>query len=217
MNNGSPKSPKMSINILIVDDHNLVSEGIARIIISDQKYRVVAQLTSGAEAIEFVKNNPVQIVIMDINMPGVDGITATKEIKKIVPEIKIIGLSMLSDFGTIHKMLESGADGYLLKNISGDELFTALSQVLEGKTYLNTELQQLFLKGMRDQKNIPLLTKKEKEVLNLIAAGLTNKDIAIKLKIGEETIKSHRKNIMNKFDIHNTAELVRFAIEHQLI
>ena len=217
MNNGSPKSPKMSKNILIVDDHNLVSEGIARIIISDQKYRVVAQLTSGAEAIEFVKNNPVQIVIMDINMPGVDGITATKEIKKIVPEIKIIGLSMLSDFGTIHKMLESGADGYLLKNISGDELFTALSQVLEGKTYLNTELQQLFLKGMRDQKNIPLLTKKEKEVLNLIAAGLTNKDIAIKLKIGEETIKSHRKNIMNKFDIHNTAELVRFAIEHQLI
>ena len=217
MNNGSPKSSKMSIKILIVDDHNLVSEGIARIIISDQKYRVVAQLTSGAEAIEFVKNNPVQIVIMDINMPGLDGITATKEIKKIVPEIKIIGLSMLSDFGTIHKMLESGADGYLLKNISGDELFTALSQVLEGKTYLNTELQQLFLKGMRDQKNIPLLTKKEKEVLNLIAAGLTNKDIAIKLKIGEETIKSHRKNIMNKFDIHNTAELVRFAIEHQLI
>lgn len=207
----------MSINILLVDDHNLVSEGIARIIISDKKYSVVAQLTSGAEAIEFVKNNLVQVVIMDINMPGVDGITATREIKKIEPEIKIIGLSMLSDFGTIHKMLESGADGYLLKNISGDELFTALSQVLEGKTYLNTELQQLFLKGMRDQKNIPLLTKKEKEVLNLIATGLTNKDIAIKLKIGEETIKSHRKNIMNKFDIHNTAELVRFAIDHQLI
>ena len=207
----------MSIKILIVDDHNLVSEGIARIIISDNKYSVVAQLTNGADAIEFVKNNLVQVVIMDINMPGVDGITATREIKKIVPEIKIIGLSMLSDFGTIHKMLESGADGYLLKNISGDELFTALSQVLEGKTYLNTELQQLFLKGMRDQKNIPLLTKKEKEVLNLIAAGLTNKDIAIKLKIGEETIKSHRKNIMNKFDIHNAAELVRFAIDHQLI
>ena len=207
----------MSIKILLVDDHNLVSEGIARIIISDNKYSVVAQLTNGADAIEFVKNNPVQVVIMDINMPGVDGITATREIKKIVPEIKIIGLSMLSDFGTIHKMLESGADGYLLKNISGDELFTALSQVLEGKTYLNTELQQLFLKGMRDQKNIPLLTKKEKEVLNLIAAGLTNKDIAIKLKIGEETIKSHRKNIMNKFDIHNAAELVRFAIDHQLI
>lgn len=207
----------MSIKILLVDDHNLVSEGIARIIISDKKYSVVAQLTNGAEAIEFVKNNIVQVVIMDINMPGMDGITATREIKKIVPEIKIIGLSMLSDFGTIHKMLESGADGYLLKNISGDELFTALSQVLEGKTYLNTELQQLFLKGMRDQKNIPLLTKKEKEVLNLIAAGLTNKDIAIKLKIGEETIKSHRKNIMNKFDIHNAAELVRFAIDHQLI
>ena len=207
----------MSIKILLVDDHNLVSEGIARIIISDNKYSVVAQLTNGADAIEFVKNNLVQVVIMDINMPRVDGITATREIKKIVPEIKIIGLSMLSDFGTIHKMLESGADGYLLKNISGDELFTALSQVLEGKTYLNTELQQLFLKGMRDQKNIPLLTKKEKEVLNLIAAGLTNKDIAIKLKIGEETIKSHRKNIMNKFDIHNAAELVRFAIDHQLI
>ena len=207
----------MSVKILIVDDHNLVTEGIARIINSNKNYSVVSQLTNGLDAIEFVKNNDVHIVIMDINMPGMDGIAATQEIKKIVPGIKIIGLSMLGDYGTIHKMLESGADGYLLKNISGDELFTALAQVLDGKTYLNVELQQLLLKGMRDQKSIPQLTKKEKEVLNLIAAGLTNKEIALKLKIGEETIKSHRKNIMHKFDIHNTAELVRFAIEHQLV
>ena len=207
----------MSVKILIVDDHNLVTEGIARIINSNKNYSVVSQLTNGLDAIEFVKNNDVHIVIMDINMPGMDGIAATQEIKKIVPGIKIIGLSMLGDYGTIHKMLESGADGYLLKNISGDELFTALAQVLDGKTYLNVELQQLLLKGMRDQKSIPQLTKKEKEVLNLIAAGLTNKEIALKLKIGEETIKSHRKNIMHKFDIHNTAELVRFAIDHQLV
>ncbi len=207
----------MSVKILLVDDHNLVTEGIARIINSDKKYSVIAQLTNGPDAIEYVKNNNVQIVIMDINMPGMDGIAATIEIKKIVPEIKIIGLSMLGDYGTIHKMLESGADGYLLKNISGDELFTALTQVLEGKTFLNAELQQLLLKGMHDQKRIPQLTKKEKIVLGFIADGLTNKEIAVKLKIGEETIKSHRKNIMNKFDIHNTAELVRFAIEHQLV
>ena len=207
----------MSVKILIVDDHNLVTEGIARIINSNKNYSVVSQLTNGLDAIEYVKNNDVHIIIMDINMPGMDGIVATREIKKIVPGVKIIGLSMLGDFGTIHKMLESGADGYLLKNISGDELFTALAQILDGKTYLNVELQQLLLKGMRDQKSIPQLTKKEKEVLNLIAAGNTNKEIAMKLKIGEETIKSHRKNIMHKFDIHNTAELVRFAIDHQLV
>lgn len=207
----------MSVKILIVDDHNLVTEGIARIINSNKNYSVVSQLTNGLDAIEYVKNNDVHIVIMDINMPGIDGIVATQEIKKIVPCIKIIGLSMLGDYGTIHKMLESGADGYLLKNISGDELFMALAQIIDGKTYLNAELQQLLLKGMRDQKSIPQLTKKEKEVLNLIAAGNTNKEIAMKLKIGEETIKSHRKNIMHKFDIHNTAELVRFAIEHQLV
>lgn len=207
----------MSVKILLVDDHNLVTEGIARIINSDKNYSVIAQLTNGLDAIEYVKNNNVQIVIMDINMPGMDGIAATIEIKKIVPEIKIIGLSMLGDYGTIHKMLESGADGYLLKNISGDELFTALKQVLGGKTFLNDELQQLLLKGMHDQKRIPQLTKKEKIVLGFIADGMTNKEIAVKLKIGEETIKSHRKNIMSKFDIHNTAELVRFAIEHQLV
>lgn len=207
----------MSVKILLVDDHNLVTEGIARIINSNKNYCVVSQLTNGLDAIEYVKNNDVHIVIMDINMPGIDGIVATQEIKKIVPGIKIIGLSMLGDYGTIHKMLEIGADGYLLKNISGDELFTAIEQVLDGRTYLNAELQQLLLKGMRDQKSIPQLTKKEKEVLNLIAAGLTNKEIAMKLKIGEETIKSHRKNIMHKFDIHNTAELVRFAIDHQLV
>ena len=207
----------MSVKILLVDDHNLVTEGIARIINSNKNYSVVSQLTNGLDAIEYVKKNDVQIVIMDINMPGIDGIVATQEIKKIMPGIKIIGLSMLGDYGTIHKMLESGADGYLLKNISGDELFTALEQILDGKTYLNAELQQLLLKGMRDQKSIPQLTKKEKEVLNLIAAGLTNKEIAMKLKIGEETIKSHRKNMMHKFDIHNTAELVRFAIDHQLV
>ncbi len=207
----------MSVKILLVDDHNLVTEGIARIINSNKNYSVVSQLTNGLDAIEYVKNNDVHIVIMDINMPGIDGIVATKEIKKIVPGIKIIGLSMLGDYGTIHKMLESGADGYLLKNISGDELFTALAQILNGKTYLNAELQQLLLKGMRDQKSIPQLTKKEKEVLNLIAAGHTNKEIASKMEIGEETIKSHRKNIMHKFDIHNTAELVRFAIDHQLV
>ena len=205
------------VKIILVDDHNLVNEGISRIINADKNYNVIAQLTNGMEAIDFVKRNEVNIVIMDINMPGMDGIAATKEIKKLQPGVKIIGLSMFGDYGTIQKMLESGADGYLLKNTSGDELFTALTQVMNGKTYLNTELQQLVLKGIRDQKNIPHLTKKEKEVLNFIAGGFTNKEIATKLKLGEETIKSHRKNIMNKFDIHNTAELVRFAIEHQLI
>ena len=203
--------------VLLVDDHNLVNEGIARIINSDKKYSVVAQLSNGFDAIEYIKKNNVEIVIMDVNMPGMDGIAATREIKKIMPAVKVIGLSMSGDYSIIQKMFENGADGYLLKNISGDELFTALNQVLEGKTYLNAELQQLLLKGMRDQKNIPHLTTKEKEVLNYIAIGLTNKEIATQMKIGEETIKSHRKNIMNKFDIHNTAELVRFSIEHKLI
>ena len=207
----------MPINILLVDDHNLVNEGISRIISSNKNYFVAAQLTNGQEAIDFVRTNEVNIVIMDVNMPGIDGITATLEIKKINPEVKVIGLSMLGDFGTIHKMLESGADGYLLKNTSGEELFNAISSVLSGKTYLNAELQQIVLKGMHEKKNIPYLTKKEKEVLKLIAKGLTNKEIAVNLRNSEETIKSHRKNIMSKFDIRNTAELVRFAIEHQLI
>lgn len=207
----------MPVTILLVDDHNLVNEGISRIISSNKKYVVAAQLSNGKDAIDYIKNSPVDLIIMDINMPGISGIIATSEIKKLKPEIKIIGLSMLADYGTVHKMLESGADGYLIKNTSGDELFTAIEQVLNGKSYINQELQQVLLHGIRANKGIPELTKKETEVLKWIAEGLTNKEIALKMNLGEETIKSHRKNIMSKFNIHNTAELVRFAISHQLI
>ena len=121
------------------------------------------------------------------------------------------------NYQKINKILENGADGYLLNSTTGEELHEALKQILNGKIYLTLEVQQILIKGMRDFKNIPTLTNKEKEVLQFISKGLTNKVIAVKMNVGEETIKSHRKNIMGKLNIHKTAELVRFAIEMKLI
>jgi DNA-binding NarL/FixJ family response regulator len=207
----------MNVNILLVDDHSLVNEGIRRIISSNINYKVSDQLTSGEDAIAYVKVNPVDLIIMDINMPGMDGIAATTAIKSINPKIKIIGLSMLSDFATVHAMIEAGADGYLLKNTSADELFDAIKMVLDDKMYVNPTLQQMLLKGIRNKKSLPHITHKEIEVIKYISQGLTNRDIAEKLVLSEETIKSHRKNIMSKLNIHNTAELVRYAIENGVI
>ena len=204
------------IKVILVDDHSIVIEGIKRIIVSDKNYEVVAQLSNGREAIDFMTHHDADIMIMDVNMPGINGIDATSEIKKIKPRVKIIVLTMLNDFATLSIFLESGADGYLLKNITDKELFTALKTVEDGQIYLSVEMQQVLLQGMREQKNIPHLTQKEKEVLKHISNGLTNKEIAALLFLGEETIRSHRKNIMSKFNIHNAAELVSFALKNKL-
>ena len=204
------------LKVVLVDDHSIVIEGIKRIIVSDKRYSVVAQLSSGREAIEFARKNTPDIIIMDVSMPDINGNEATLEIKKMKPGIKIIALTMLNDFPSVNKMLECGADGYLIKNIRDAELFTAMELVMGGKIYLSAEIQQVLLRGLQEQKNIPQLTTKEKEVLKYIADGLNNKDIASRLYLSEETIRSHRKNIMSKLNIHNSAELVSYALKNKL-
>lgn len=188
-----------------------------KLLISTQDgFEVTGQCYNGKEAIEFMQAKEADYIVMDINMPVMDGIEATTMIKKIKPQVKIIALTMLGDFANVSRMIEAGADGYILKNTDSDEFFKAIQTIENGSMYLNPEINQVLLKGMKEQKDIHL-TKREKEILKLIVEGLSTKQIADKLFLGEETIKSHRKNLMSKLDQPNVAALVKFAIEHDLV
>jgi DNA-binding NarL/FixJ family response regulator len=202
--------------VLIVDDHKIINDGMKLLVSSHEGFEVIGQCYNGKEAIEFIQTKEPNYIVMDINMPVMDGIEATSTIKKIKPQVKIIALTMLGDFANVSKMIEAGADGYILKNTDSDEFFTAIRSIENGNMYLNPEINQVLLRGMKEQKDIHL-TKREKEILKLIVEGLSTKQIADKLFLGEETIKSHRKNLMSKLNQPNVAALVKFAIEHSLV
>jgi DNA-binding NarL/FixJ family response regulator len=170
--------------------------------------------------VDFIQQQEPNYIVMDVNMPVMNGLEATSIIKKLKPGIKIIVLTMLSDFATVNKMMESGADGFILKNTDSEELFHAISVIENGGTYLNPEINQVLLKGMKEQGEIQKqahLTKREKEILRLIVEGLSTKQIADQLFLGEETIKSHRKNLMSKLEVNNVAALVKRAMEDKLV
>ena len=185
------------------------------LISSHDGFRVTGQCFNGKEAVAFIRANDVDYIVMDVNMPVMDGMEATAVIKKIKPQVKIICLTMVGDFATVNKMIEAGADGYILKNTDSDEFFTAINTIESGGMYLNPEINQVLLKGMKEQKDVHL-TKREKEILKLIVDGLSTKQVADKLFLGEETVKSHRKNLMAKLNQPNVASLVKFAMEHHL-
>ncbi|HYV93631.1 MAG TPA: response regulator transcription factor [Chitinophagales bacterium] len=202
--------------VLVVDDHKIINDGMRLLISSHEGFEVIGQCFNGKDAVDFIQDQQPDYIVMDVNMPVMDGMEATAAIKKLKPEIKIIVLSMVGDFATVSKMIESGADGYILKNTDSDEFFTAINTIEKGGMYLNPEINQVLLKGMKEQKDIHL-TKREKEILKLVVEGLSTKQIADKLFLGEETVKSHRKNLMAKLNQPNVASLVKFAIERNLI
>lgn len=201
---------------LVVDDHKLINDGMKLLIESRSGFNVVGQCFNGKEALEFVQIRSADFIVMDINMPLMDGIEATGLIKKLKPEIKIIALTMVGDFATVHKMIESGADGYILKNTDSRELFDAVELIDKGGTYINPEISQVLLKGMKEQKGRAHLTKREKEILHYVVQGLSTKQIADVMSLGEETIKSHRKNLMSKLNVNNVAALVKIALDQNL-
>ena len=206
--------------ILIVDDHKIINDGMKLLISSQDGFEVIGQCYNGKDAVDFIQRQEPDYIVMDVNMPVMNGLEATAIIKKLRSGIKIIVLTMLSDFATVNKMMESGADGYILKNTDSEELFNAITMIENGGTYLNPEINQLLLKGMKEEKEIQKqvhLTKREKEILRLIVEGLSTKQIADQLFLGEETIKSHRKNLMSKLEANNVAALVKRAIENKLL
>lgn len=204
----------MATKVFIVDDHYMVIEGIHSLLQQEKEIEWTGHATNASSCLASLKNQQPDVILMDINLPDKSGIDLCAEVRKLYPAIYVIGLSTFNQQSFIQRMIENGASGYVLKNASREELMDGIKTVTKGNAYLSHEAAV----SMRQPKNrIPALTRREKEVLELIAEGLTNQKIAEKLGLGVSTVDTHRKNLLAKFDAKNIAILVKTAVKMQLI
>lgn len=212
----------MSIRILLADDHAIVRHGLAQAIEQEEDIEVVGQAENGLNTIELARELAPNIVIMDISMPDLNGIEATRQIQRDLPEVKVIALSMHSEKHFVTEMFKVGAMGYLLKDCDYDELARAVRTVAEGKTYLSPSVSGTVVDKMIGQEEgnpsnvFQVLTPREREVLQLMAEGNTTKQIGLLLHISPKTVEAHRLRIMNKLEIDNVAQLTKYAIQEGL-
>lgn len=208
----------MATKIFIVDDHPMVVEGLNSLLNQLENLEVAGSVSNAFDAIPFLKKNPIDVILLDINLPDISGIDLCKKIHKEFPQIRIIGISTFSERSYISRMIENGASGYLIKSASKEEIAEAIDTVLNDKMYLSVSMEHIAKPlSILSSGPIPALTKREKEILQLISEGLTNNQIAEKLFISPLTVDSHRKNLLTKLNANNTASLVRVAIENGLI
>ncbi|HUM97455.1 MAG TPA: response regulator transcription factor [Chitinophagaceae bacterium] len=203
-----------TIKIFIVDDHYMVIEGIRSLLQNEKAIEWLGHAMNAESCLAFLKNQQPDVILMDISMPGQSGIELCKEVREKYPAVFVIGLSTFNQQSFIQKMMDNGASGYVLKNATQDELLEALTMVAKGKTYLSDEVSQTLRK--EDTTKV-ILTRREREVLELIAGGMTNNEIAQKLFISVTTVDTHRKNLLTKMDARNTASLVRIATQLKLL
>jgi DNA-binding NarL/FixJ family response regulator len=206
------------IRVFIVDDHPVVIEGIHSLLQNEKDMVWMGQAMNAASCLGFFVNNTADVVLMDISMPGMDGVELCAVMKEKYPGIMILGLSSFNQGLYIKKMVENGASGYILKNSSKEELIKAIHAVHEGFIYFSGEVGMALQEYQKSEKNdLPLLTPREKEVLELIAEGYTNPQIAEKIFLSPFTVDSHRKNLLAKLGVKNTASLIKLAVEQKLI
>ena len=205
-------------SLAIVDDHLIVLEGLQRLLASAGNIHIAGTFTQGLEFVSFLKTNPVNIVLLDITLPDANGIDLCKEIKKISPQTCVLGLSNHSERSMILQMLHNGASGYLLKNISAEELILCINEAMNGQITFSHAVKEIMARpSMSDLNGIPQLTKREKEILHLIADGKTTATIAEELYLSPLTIETHRKNLMQKFKVKNVAALIKEAVQRQMV
>jgi DNA-binding NarL/FixJ family response regulator len=212
----------MSIKIILADDHRIMREGLRALLEKEAGIEVIAEADNGRTTVELSRELDPDIVVIDIGMPDLNGIDATRQIVSESPAVKVIALSMHSDRKFVREMLSAGASGYLLKDSAFEELGTALSTVINNQTYLSPKIADTVVKDYlgkietKESKPSPALTKREREVLQLIAEGKTTKDIASQLYVSIKTIETHRKQIMDKVGLNSVAELTKYAIREGL-
>jgi DNA-binding NarL/FixJ family response regulator len=202
-----------AISILIADDHKLIRDTWSFILNTDNRFKVVAECSNGEEAIEQAKQKRPQIVLMDINMTPVSGLEATRQIRKVSPGSKIIGVSMHSQPAYAKKMLQIGAKGYVTKNSSRDEMFKAIMEVYGGNRYICDEVKNIISEQIMDDgpsQGINALSERELQIVKLIKEGFSSKEISSQLNISLKTVEVHRHNILKKLNLKNSAALVNY-------
>ncbi|MBN2521495.1 MAG: response regulator transcription factor [Bacteroidales bacterium] len=213
------------IKVMVADDHKMFREGIKALLEKEKNITVVSEANDGEEVFMKLSEKPVDLILLDISMEGMNGIEIAKKVCDQFPDVKILALSMHSEINYITSMLEAGATGYILKNTGKEEMITAIKTVASGDSYFSNEvsvklIQNLNKKslqpGLKDTKEIPL-TKREIEILQLIVQEYSNPEIAKKLFISIRTVDTHRRNLLEKLGVKNTAGLVKYAIKHGLI
>jgi len=208
---------KNPISVFIVDDHQVVIEGIKALLLDEDCIELVGSANTAERCLQFLATQTANIILMDIGLPDISGIDLCKQVLDKHPSIKIIVLSTHNQGTYVRKMMESGASGYLLKNANKYEILKAITIVSSGDNYLTFEAERALKYENELQNQLPKLTKREKEVLINIAEGFTNAQISEKLFISIDTVDSHRKNLYTKLNVKNTAMLIRYAIENNLL
>ena len=215
--------PESHIKVMIVDDHQVLIDGIKSILTTVDDIVVVAEAQRGQQALQLVQDLEIDIVLLDINMPEMDGMETCKRLLELQPALRIIALTMHQEYTFIQNMLDQGAQGYLLKSSGREEIILAIRQVNNNLSYLNSDVTTTLLDGMRRKSHTKQpksgirLTNREREVLHLIVKGLTTIEIAGQLFVSATTAETHRKNLLRKMDVRNTAGLVRVAYEKKLL
>ena len=221
----------MKTSVLIADDHSVVRSGVKLVLESSGEFEIVAEANDGESILPLVKEHQPDLVIMDISMPGMSGIEATRVLREAYPALKILAMTVHDDTEYIFQMLKAGANGYLLKSAGKKEMLNAASAVLSGATFFSPTVSEIVIQGFIERAGHEkagtsgtgtrgaeqVLTPREREVLTCIANGLTNREIGEQLVISVKTVDTHRTNLMKKLDLHDTASLVRFAVAHGLI
>lgn len=204
------------ISVYIIDDHQMILEGIHSLLLGEGDIEWLGSARQPGELMAFLKTTQPDVLLMDINLPQKNGLDLCKEVKDKYPGVNIIGLSTSDQVSVIRKMKENGASGFLLKDASKQEIIMALREVSKGKEYVSYSVAEALKKKMPNDQ-LPVLTKREKQILEFIAEGLTNHEIAAKLFLNSTTIDSHRKNMLTKFNVKNTAALIKIAMSNHLI
>jgi len=212
------------LRVLLVDDHTVVRHGLRRILSSDDQIEIVGEAGDGRAGVEMAQRTQPHVVVMDVALPELNGIEATRQLTKRLPNVRVLMLTMHADDVYVRQSLKAGARGYLLKDSEDLDLIKAVKAVGAGGSFFSPAVSSVVLSGYLGDRPVadiddPLgkLTDREREVLQLIAEGKTNKEIATALSLSVNTIETHRKHLMEKLDLHNTAELVRFAIRERLV
>jgi DNA-binding NarL/FixJ family response regulator len=209
---------------MIADDHNMFVEGIESILDGIDNIQVVAKCYNGLEVFEKIKQTPVDVILLDINLPGMNGMEVCQKLSKEYPDVKVLALSMHNEESFVTEILKYGAQGYILKNTGKKELISAIENVYNGQSYFSEEVTETIMKSLVNQRAgnkkttmlSPKISRREKDVLELIVKEHTTQEIADTLFISLKTVESHRRSLLTKLGVRNTAGLVRVAIENHM-